>query len=229
MPHLGEVFLEEQMTGKPRERRGNRHPDMAPHGCYPCAGEDKWVTMAIRNEGEWRSLCQIMSIPRLAEDERFSTLAARLKNQDALDDVIGEWTAPRDNYEVFHLLQEKNIPAGPVFDCGADTLEDPHLQARDYFQVVTHPDAGTYPMSGPIWSFLDYERSQNYIEHGASRREKRHEHAPLLGEHNAYLLGEVLGYSDERMQELEKRQVIGTVPLEGADMGGVRRVQRESR
>jgi len=229
MPHLGEVFLEEQMTGRPRERRGNRHPDMAPHGCFPCAGEDKWVTMAIRNEGEWRSLCQIMSMPHLADDERFATLSLRLKNQNALDDVIRQWTSPQDNYEVFHLLQGKSIPAGPVFDCGADTLEDPHLQARDYFQVVTHPDAGTYPMSGPIWSFLDYEHSQASIEHEPIQREKRHEHAPLLGEHNAYLLGEVLGYSDERMQELEERQVIGTVPLEGADMGGVRRVQRESR
>ena len=170
-----------------------------------------------------------MSMPHLADDERFATLSLRLKNQNALDDVIRQWTSPQDNYEVFHLLQGKSIPAGPVFDCGADTLEDPHLQARDYFQVVTHPDAGTYPMSGPIWSFLDYEHSQASIEHEPIQREKRHEHAPLLGEHNAYLLGEVLGYSDERMQKLEERQVIGTVPLEGADMGGVRRVQRESR
>ncbi len=54
MPHLGEIFLEYQMTGKLRERRGNRHPHMAPHGCYRCAGDDKWVTISVRNEDEWQ-------------------------------------------------------------------------------------------------------------------------------------------------------------------------------
>ncbi|MCH8869888.1 MAG: CoA transferase [Chloroflexi bacterium] len=218
MPHLGEVFLEEQMVGRPRERRGNRHPDMAPHGCYACAGEDQWVTMAVRGDDEWRLLCEIMGAPGLADDDRFDSLATRLANQDALDELISDWTASRDKYEVFRLLQAKNIPAGPVLNCGPDTYEDPNLQARDYFQVVTHPDAGTYPMSGPIWSFP-----------GDGQELKLHGHAPTLGEHNEYLLGEVLGYSDERIRELESKQVIGTVPLEGADMGGVRRVQREAR
>ncbi|MDA0768725.1 MAG: CoA transferase [Chloroflexi bacterium] len=221
MPHLGEIFLKEQMTGRPRERRGNRHPAIAPQGCYLCTGEDQWVTLSIRNNNEWHALCALMGVPDLGDDGRFGTLAARLENQDALDEIIGEWTATRDKYDIFRLLQAKNIPAGPVLDCGADTYEDPHLQARDYFQVVTHPDAGTYPMSGPIWKFLGNSDK--------GRFEKRHEHAPTLGEHNEYLLGEVLGYPDERMRELESKQVIGTIPLEGADMGGVRRVQREAR
>ena len=68
MPHLGEVFLEYQMTGRARERRGNRHPAMAPHGCYPCRGDDKWVTLAVRNEREWRAFCDVIEAPDLADD-----------------------------------------------------------------------------------------------------------------------------------------------------------------
>ena len=101
-------------------------------------------------------------------------------------------------------------------------------------------------MSGPIWSFLDNERieklheqkplpgersskGQGYAPMMGERHEKRHDPAPTLGQHNEYLLGEVLGYPNDRMQELAAKQIIGKVPLEGADMGGVRRVQREAR
>ena len=91
-------------------------------------------------------------------------------------------------------------------------MEDPHLQARDYFQVVTHPDAGTYPMSGPIWSFLDYDRSkvlnENEGEPMSNRREKRHEHAPMLGEHNDEILAEA-GFDASQISQLREKGVIG--------------------
>jgi crotonobetainyl-CoA:carnitine CoA-transferase CaiB-like acyl-CoA transferase len=213
MPHMGEIFLEYGMTGQSRERRGNRHPGMAPHGCYPCTGEDKWVTIAVRDQREWRGFCDATGMTHLAGDERFSTLKARLRNQDELDRLVGQWTSARDRYEVTQMLQERGIPAGPVLDCGPDTYDDPHLQARVYFQEVTHPDAGTHPMSGPIWKL-------------ASCPEPRHEPAPCLGQHNGYVLGEVLGYSEAALRDVEAEKIIGTVPLEGADMGGVRRARR---
>ena len=210
MPHLGEIFLEHGMKGAARERGGNRHPNMAPHGCYPCAGDDEWVTIAVRNEQEWKSFCEVIGSPELADDERFSSLRAWLDNQDELDGLISEWTSQLDRNEVADLLQDRKIPAGPVLGCGSDTYEDPHLQARDYFQVVTHPDAGTYPMSGPIWRL-------------ASQESKRHEPAPTLGQHNSALLRDLLGASSDELRRLEEENVIGTVPLEGSDMGGVRR------
>ncbi|MCH7624372.1 MAG: CoA transferase [Chloroflexi bacterium] len=214
MPHLGEIFLEHGMKGAARERGGNRHPNMAPHGCYPCAGDDEWVTIAVRNEQEWKSFCEVIGSPELADDERFYSLQARLDNQDELDGLVSEWTSSRDRYDVTDLLQREKIPAGPVLDCGGDTYGDPHLQARDYFQVVSHPEAGTYPMSGPIWSL-------------ASQESKRHEPAPTLGQHNSPLLRDLLGRSSDELRELEDEKVIGTVPLVGSDMGGVRRAARE--
>ena len=213
MPHLGEVFLEYQMMGRTRERRGNRHPAMAPHGCYPCRGADKWVTLAVRNEQEWRAFCGVIEAPALADDPRFSTLGSRLRNQDRLDALVAEWTSPRDRHEVTRLLQARGVPAGPVLDCCGDTFDDPHLNERGYFQVISHPDAGIYPLSGPIWKLSD-------------EPEPAPMPAPCLGEHNGYVLGEVLGLSDDTLRQLEREHVIGSVPLEGADMGGVRRAAR---
>ena len=213
MPHMGEVFLEYGLTGLLRERRGNRHPEMAPHGCYPCLGDDNCVTIAVRDEEEWHSFCQVLQMPDLAHDSRFSTLAHRLENQDALDKIVSGWTSIHDRYQAAQELQAQGIPASPVLDCGPDTYEDPHLQARGYFQEVNHPDAGTHLLSGPVWK-LD----------GASG--PLHQPTPGLGRDNTYVLGRVLGLSDGALNSLEEKRVIGTVPLEGSDMGGVRRVQR---
>ena len=221
MPHLGEVFLEYQMTGRRRERRGNSHPRMSPHGCYRCAGTDEWVAIAVRSDAEWERMQGVMGT---AADTRFATLEGRLAHRAALDGVVEGWTAGLDRWDVTERLQAVGIAAGPVLDCGADTYADEHLQARDYFQLVAHEDAGTYPMSGPVWGFLA-ERGDD--GDAGERAPSRHDAAPLLGEHNEYLLGELLGYEAAELRRLEAASVIGTVPLAGADMGGVRRAKRE--
>ena len=210
MPHLGEIFLEYSMTGHVREQRGNRNPAMAPCGCYPCSGDDQWVTIAVRDEREWLAFCRVAELADLIRDKRFSTLEARIENQDELDALIAEWTSARSKYDVTTMLQDQGIPAGPVLDCCGDTYDDPHLQQRGYFQEVTHPEAGTYPLSGPIWKLSG---DDEVVQHPA----------PCLGEHNPYVLRELLGLSDTTVRGLEDDEVIGTAPLEGADMGGVRR------
>ena len=214
MPHLGEVILEHGLTGRARQRRGNRHPAMAPHGAYRCAGDDQWVAISVTSDEEWRGMCHAMQMPQLARNPRFTTLPARLRNQDELDDLIGRWTRRLDRYQVTRILQEHDIAAGPVLDCGGDAYDDPHLQERGYFQAVEHPDAGTHLMSGPIW------RMRN-------RPEVRHDPAPGLGQHNAQVLGDLLGLSEDRLDMLDLARVIGSVPLPGSDMGGVRRSERQ--
>ena len=114
MPHLGEVFLEHSIVGTPRSRRGNRHPGMAPHGAYQCAGDDQWVTVSVRTDEEWREMCQAMQMPQLAHNPKFETLPARLRNQDELDLIINRWTRQLDRYQVANLLQEHGIAAGPI-------------------------------------------------------------------------------------------------------------------
>ncbi len=215
IPHMGEAVLEYGMTGHPRARRGNRHPDMAPHGVYPCEGEDNWVAIAVRTESEWRAACAAMGAHALADDPRFAMLDARLANHDELDAIIAGWTRGLDRRRAVELLQEAGVPAAAVVDCGADAYDDPHLQARDYFQQVTHPEVGTFLLSGPMWKLSE-------------QGEPRHEPAPGLGEHNAYVLRDLLGVSGSAYAELERDLVIGDTPLEGSDMGGIRRVRREA-
>ena len=214
MTNLGEVFLQYELTGQSRPRRGNRHPAMAPHGVYRCAGEDQWVAIAVRADEEWWEMCEAMQMPQLAHNPSFETLPSRLRNQDELDDIIGRWTRQTSRYHVAQLLQERGVPAGPVLDCGADVYDNPHLQDRDYFQVVDHPDAGTHLLSGQIWKM-------------ANRPAVRHGPAPGLGQHNHRILGDLMGISSEALDEMEREQVIGTAPLPGADMGGVRRARAQ--
>ena len=226
MPHLGETFLENQMTGAPRERRGNGHPQMSPHGCYPCIGDDAWVTIAVRTDEEWQSFCAVIGQSNLDTDPRFASLDDRIANREALNAIISEWTAQRDRNDIAAQLQAQGIPSAPVLGCGPDTYDDQHLQARNYFQLVAHPDAGTYPMSGPVWSTLSHTAPDSSLE-DAPRLPDRHDPAPGLGEHNHYLLGDLLCYGVDTLQDLESASIIGTVPIEGADMGGVRRFARE--
>ena len=210
MPHLGEVFMQYGLTGEVRPRRGNGHPRMAPHGVYRCAGDDQWVAISVRSDEEWSEMCDVIGMPQLARNPSFQTLEARLRNRDELDDIIGRWTRELGRYEVAEALQMRGIPAGPVLDCGGDTYDDPHLQERGYFQAVEHPEAGIHLYSGPIWKM-------------ANRPELRHDPTPGLGEHNDWALGELLGVGSGTLVELELQNIIGSVPLEGADMGGVRR------
>ena len=210
--HMGEVFLEYQMTGHQRERRGNRDPKFAPSGCYPCAGDDRWVTIAVRGDDEWEAFKRTLGDPRL-NDESFDTLRGRLVGHDELDAIISDWTLERDRHEVTAALQAEGIPASPVLNCHGDTYDDPHLQARGFFGPVDPPEAGEFVLSGKMWTTARHPDRGQWP-------------APCLGEHNGPILGDLLGYSRSILADLEAAEVIGTVPLQGADMGGVRRAGR---
>ena len=112
-------------------------------------------------------------------------------------------------------LQDIGIPAGAVLNCGPDTYDDPHLNSRGFFQILEDPHTGIYPMSGPV---IRFHNSSDEIIHNP---------APSLGEHNTYILKDILGYSDVEIKEMEKLEVIGTTPLLGSDMGGSRRLESE--
>lgn len=189
-------IMDYTMNGRIRERIGNRHPSMAPHGCYRCRGEDRWVTIAIPSDKAWETFCRTIDRPAWLEDDRFSGLLGRLRNQDELDRLVEEWTLEHDHYQVMHLLQAAGIPAGPVLE--ADELaEEPHLHARGLYEEVTHPEAGTHEYIGMN---ARYSKTPGGIRTPA----------PCLGEHNHYVLGEMLGMSDEEIARLEEAGVIGS-------------------
>ena len=214
MTHLGEIYLENQMTSSIRKRRGNRHPDFAPQGVYKCSGDDNWIAISIKTDKEWHQLKAIIGDNSL-EDTDLDSLEARLQNHDHLDARINEWASTRDRYDALTLLQAAGITSGVVIDCGADSYADPHLNERDFFQIVDHPAAGLYPMTGPIFKF---KSDQGRITHNP---------APCLGQDNEHILEELLGYSKNTINKFKTDEIIGTVPLPGSDMGGSRRVAKQ--
>ena len=191
-------IMDYAMNGKVRERMGNRHPSMAPHGCYRCQGEDMWVVISIPSDDAWQKFCQVVGQPSWAEDERFSDVLGRCQHQDELDKLTEAWTVEHDHYQVMRILQQADIPAGAVLDA-KELVEEPHLNERGLYEMVTHPEVGTHPYIGM------YARLSKTP--GSIRKP-----APCLGEDNQYVYRELLGLSPEEMAQLEEQGIIGTKP-----------------
>jgi len=191
---MGEAFLEYSMTGRIPQRRGNRHDVMAPHGCYRCAGEDAWVTIAVSSDAEWISLKRRVADPKL-EEARFAGPVERWQNQDALDAILEAWTRTRSVEDVVQELQAAGVAATRV-QSAEHITEDPHIRARGFIETVEHPRLGPRHVAGPPWKF-----------HGSDVGIRSR--APLLGEHNAYVLGDLMGLSPQEIERLEREGVVG--------------------
>src|SRR4030095_9813348 len=111
---IGEGMMAQVMNGQPSSRIGNRDPYMSPHGLFRCQGEDRWVSIAVANEEEWRQFCQGINRPELAADARFSSLTDRKKNEDALDALVTAWTETLTAEVVTAKLQVVGVAAFPV-------------------------------------------------------------------------------------------------------------------
>ncbi len=194
---LGDRVLGHQMKSDLPPRVGNRHHSMAPHNCYPCQGEDKWIAIAVASDEEWSALCRAMGDPPWTKEALFCDEEGRRGNQDELDRRIGEWTCRHDHIELMHLLQNQGIAAGAVLD-QSEVMNDPHLKERGCYVDIDHPETGVRSYARSPWIM--------------SRAPQPEQRAPLLGEHNAYVLEELLGLSEEEIAELEKDKVIGDRP-----------------
>jgi crotonobetainyl-CoA:carnitine CoA-transferase CaiB-like acyl-CoA transferase len=177
---------------------GNRHPSMAPHGCYPCAGGDQWVTIAVEDDEQFAALCRVMGRPELATDTRFADVVSRYRNQGELDGIVGEWTRQLTPQAVTEPLQAAGVAAAPVLGVPA-LFNDAHLRARGFWESVSHPDGGTWDVDGVPWRL---SRSPAHIRLPA----------PRFGEHNEYVLRGLLGLSEAEVGELAKAGVIGGEP-----------------
>ena len=92
---LGEAFMEYGISGRSAGLRGTRNPLMAPHNNYPCLGDDKWVSIAIRTEVEWQAFCGAIGNPPWTSDPRFVDAYSRSSNIEELDRHVAQWTRER--------------------------------------------------------------------------------------------------------------------------------------
>lgn len=190
---IGHVFMDYSMNGRVQTRAGNRDQTMAPHNCYRCLGDNKWMTIAVACDDEWDALRRVMGDSRL-EDERFADASSRWQNQEALDQLIGEWTASRSQEEVTHALQKVGVAAMPVLD-GPALVQDVHLRARGVLEPLHHPAIGEKLTVSPPWKF---SRTPAQIDRPG----------PLLGGQNQYVLGDLLGMSSEEIERLVAEEVV---------------------
>ena len=195
IPYIGDFILDYTMNDRVSSKLGNTDREMVPHNVYRCMGEDRWVAIACRDDQDWAALVGVMGNPDWAKDARFTDMASRHTNRDALDQLIGEWTADKDNWWVMNALQAESVPAGIVAD-EADSFADPHLKDRKFFQELTHPEAGTHLYPGIQWKT---EKTPNSIRRYAAR----------LGEDNEYVYKELLGFSNEKYRQYEEMGHIG--------------------
>jgi len=191
--------MDYSMNKRPQSKIGNRHPSMAPHGCYRCKGEDSWIAIAVSNDREWENFCTAIGNPPWTKESRFSDSLSRWKDQDGLDILVEQWTSQYDHYEAMQILQKAGVPAGAVLP-GEELLSDPHLQERGFFQEITRAHVGTHPYPGLVIRLSETP--------GAIRGP-----APCLGEHNEYILNGLLGISHEDIEKLEQKKIIGIEPI----------------
>ena len=190
----GEAVLEYTMNGRVLGTLGNRHPTMCPHNNYRCKGDDKWVSIAVQTEEEWKAFCEAIGNPPWVQDERFADRYSRIKNQEELDKLISQWTINYTYYEIMETLQKFGVAAAPCLDTEGRFF-DPHLQARQTYMEVEHPATGVDWVANSAWIM-----SGNPTE--------IHHRSPLFGEHNNYVFRELLAMTDEEITRLEEQKVI---------------------
>jgi benzylsuccinate CoA-transferase BbsF subunit len=191
---LAEGVTEQSMNGRQPERNGNRDPWMAPHGVFRCQGEERWVSLAVRSDDEWRRLAEIMGRADLVADPRLATLVGRKQNEDEVEAAVAAWAATLTPEEVTAKLQAGGIAAFPCMT-NRDLATDPHLLGREFFTELEHPEVGKRQHVGIPWKLA-----------GSPVSVRRP--APCLGQHTDYVMSDVLGYSADEIAQLRERAVL---------------------
>jgi crotonobetainyl-CoA:carnitine CoA-transferase CaiB-like acyl-CoA transferase len=173
---------------------GNVNHMMSVHNNYPCQGDDKWVSIAISAEEEWQGFCKAVGEPAWTKSEDFADSDKRALNRNKLDSYIAEWTAGKTPHEVMEILQKAGVAAAPCADT-EDRYFDSHFQEREIIVNVDHPVTGVDFIPKVVCNLSETP--------GQIRRP-----APLLGEHNNYVFGELLGLSEDEIESLVEKKII---------------------
>jgi crotonobetainyl-CoA:carnitine CoA-transferase CaiB-like acyl-CoA transferase len=195
MQMVGPAFMDYVLNGRIAGPKGNRHPlaAAAPHGVFPCAGDDRWISIAVGTDAEWAGLIAAMDRPAWASAGEFTTATLRVRHIDALHERIAEWTRNLDDRALAARLQQHGVAAAPVLNV-ADLLNDPHYCARGTFIEVHHPLGFLETIYG---AYVKMSRSEPNVQPG-----------PRMGRDNDYVFTQLLGLPQQRYRELIADEVI---------------------
>jgi len=193
MHFLSPMILDYTANGREFKKRANCSNCAAPHGVYPCKGEDKWCAIAVFDPEEWRSFCEVIGNPEWTRNKKFATLKMRLQNSEELDKLVGEWTINHSPQEVMSSMQAVGVPAGMVMN-GEEIWNDPQFRQYDPFPMVPHPEMGSCAVQRASVKLTKTPPCNI-------------NHPPLLGEHTEYVCRELLGMSEIEFNELSNENL----------------------
>ena len=184
-----------QLSGDVEGRHGNRDVVFAPQGVYRCAGDDEHIAVTVRDDDDWQRMCAGLGWDRLARETDLVDAAGRQTRHEELDHAIARWSEVLPAATAEAQLLRLGVPAARVLRV-SEMYNDPQLAARGYYQSLEHPRSGIrrYPGWPMRFSF----------DHDSHHRRR----APLLGEHNAEILGGELGLSTAELDILRADEII---------------------
>lgn len=193
MQMVGPAYMDYALNDRVGGPKSNEHPlaAAAPHAVFPCAGDDRWISIAVQTDAEWLQLLEAIGSPEWASE--FASLAQRLDKIDSLHAHIAAWTAGFDDRELADTLQAAGVAAAPVLNVG-DLLEDPHFKDRGTFIEVEHSLGFKETIYGAYVKNSGYEAA---VSPG-----------PVIGQDNERVFKGILGMEDERYQQLVRDEII---------------------
>lgn len=191
---IGTSLMEALVTEQDPEPVGNGSSAAAPQGCYPCKGDDRWCVIAVETEIQWQALAREIGGDELASDARFQGLENRVRRLGELEERIRSWTRDQEAFHVVGRLQAVGVPSGVVRN-GADLIADEHLRSRGFIVEQVNARLGRVVLPGVPLRFATYAEEPRW-------------EFPVLGKHNEEVLGGLLGYEPERIENLTNRGVL---------------------
>jgi len=180
------------------KRLGRYERALCPQGLFK--GEKHWLCILVPMDKMWRQLCTAMDKPELARHPDFATNARRIENRPQVFKLLQDWLDATPEDEVLRRLQENRVPVAPVLNT-PEAVAHPHLRARGTVRKAQDPVLGEVDVPGFP---LRFSASPGQLDM----------QAPLLGQHNAEVLREFLGYSDERIAQLMQQGVLVERPID---------------
>lgn len=184
--------LEALINGEDPGRIGNRSAVMAPHGVFPCAGDDRWIAIAARTDDEWRALCRVLGLDELERRADLAQVDGRLAASAQIEAAIAARTAGLDRWMLAEALQAAGVPASPVEDVGDLVGSDPMREG--FLEEINYPEGMTMLLQHePVtWNGERFPLSR----------------APFMGEHTARVLEELLGMDADEIADLAAAGVL---------------------
>lgn len=188
---LENFIVTKTLTGTAPTRDGNANLGSAPFNSFK--SKDGYVTIACANNALFKKLAVAIEREDLLEIPEYSENHFRKANEKALNAEVEKWTIERNTDEIVKILDAASVPVGPIL--GVDELVvDPHIEAREMLVEIDHPLLGKAKYPGNPLKFSETS-------------EFSFERSPILGEHNDYVLKDILGMDDEKINAYKEKDI----------------------